>query len=215
MCGADKSQTRAKELTVGSPPRVRSRHHARPQALRSIGITSACAEQTVVPGVSVMVPTDHLRVCGADMGVTMDDGRSEGSPPRVRSRRTAMARIHRIVRITSACAEQTSTPILSVLEDRDHLRVCGADHSPPYPRASTYGSPPRVRSRPPRRPRTTLRLGITSACAEQTHAPSSGRQDCRDHLRVCGADADADEVRHPELGSPPRVRSRRHHDTRH
>ena len=51
--------------------------------------------------------------------------------------------------------------------------------------------------------------GITSACAEQTWFGGASCDVCRDHLRVCGADNDTFTSDVLELGSPPRVRSRR------
>ena len=51
------------------------------------------------------------------------------------------------------------------------------------------------------------RLGITSACAEQTASAISFRPAWTDHLRVCGADRSRFHRREPSVGSPPRVRS--------
>ena len=51
----------------------------------------------------------------------------------------------------------------------DHLRVCGAD------RVARWDS--------------TGIAWITSACAEQTAGPPTGRSPWWDHLRVCGADS--------------------------
>ena len=81
-------------------------------------------------------------------------------------------------------------------------------------------------SRPRSCRRSHRRRGITSACAEQTAAntsphssttdhlrvcgaDSSGVVRSRDHLRVCGADARVHQRQHGQVGSPPRVRSRR------
>ena len=120
-----------------------------------------------------------------------------------------MARGRVARRITSACAEQTGTLKGVGPKFGDHLRVCGADtwrRCRPTPRR---GSPPRVRSRlafdGPRR----LLAGITSACAEQTENASVEIGDRTDHLRVCGADVLHNHLQVGQLGSPPRVRSRR------
>ena len=51
------------------------------------GITSACAEQTLVTANEVRAAPDHLRVCGADGARAIDVFSDGGSPPRVRSRR--------------------------------------------------------------------------------------------------------------------------------
>ena len=72
--------------------------------------------------------------------------------------------------------------------DGDHLRVCGADRLDLGRTEQHEGSSPRVRSRRYHDMFSLQRLGIISACAEQT--PSARSADCskEDHLRVCGAD---------------------------
>ena len=136
--------------------------------------------------------------------------RGVGSPPRVRSRRCRSIRLGTPRGITSACAEQTfglATPIRSA---RDHLRVCGADPDAPSGSTRTCGSPPRVRSRLVARDSRAARIGITSACAEQTAWAECGAVITWDHLRVCGADRTGVVSAPSMLGSPPRVRSRPH-----
>ena len=131
---------------------------------------------------------DHLRVCGADGWRHLCPVRARGSPPRVRSRPRHTSR-RRILR-------------------RDHLRVCGADNDASMRVGCCLGSPPRVRSRPDARQAHAARVGITSACAEQTSGRRAGRAASRDHLRVCGADTGRQGTQTRSGGSPPRVRSR-------
>ena len=168
VCGADRSEVDACVSELGSPPRVRSRQHHAPAAGAARGITSACAEQTVPVPVPVQPTWDHLRVCGADVYWLARVSSRSGSPPRVRSRPVRL-RVHEpFLGITSACAEQTLFGVTVGVLVGDHLRVCGADLVLEALEQFLQGSPPRVRSRPPGRPRTVVRLGITSACAEQT-----------------------------------------------
>ena len=108
VCGADRCDGRSSDDLVGSPPRVRSRRDVRVEAGQRAGITSACAEQTDTTARAPHRKTDHLRVCGADLGTRPDGVRAIGSPPRVRSRRAAPVRGGVRPGITSACAEQTS-----------------------------------------------------------------------------------------------------------
>ena len=131
---------------------------------------------------------DHLRVCGADEIFAAEAEDAAGSPPRVRSRLPQGFDLGKPFGITSACAEQTRSlsPLWTV--GRDHLRVCGADTADSTQDYSDAGSPPRVRSRLAFSDGDDQVMGITSACAEQTHATHSGEQSCWDHLRVCGAD---------------------------
>ena len=85
--------------------------------------------------------------------------------------------------------------------------MCGADVLFPcgWP---TKGSSPRVRSRRVHGRFQTGPHGIISACAEQTGAITVYHGVIRDHLRVCGADKDADMANRLSAGSSPRVRSR-------
>ena len=48
-----------------------------------------------------------------------------GSPPRVRGTGTALSAISYIVRITPACAGNSSLIFCESLIDEDHPRVCG------------------------------------------------------------------------------------------
>ena len=204
-------------LDPGSPPRVRSRLDDRGQVVDGVGITSACAEQTRSARERFRDGRDHLRVCGADPATCPSTSNNEGSPPRVRSRRSEAGAAQRSSGITSACAEQTVTVTAVPTARRDHLRVCGADITSIPSRIMGVGSPPRVRSRHQHGHGRRVPHGITSACAEQTGRGCRRGRGSWDHLRVCGADLQDDQALASFLqgeGSPPRVRSR-HHRPRH
>ena len=127
VCGADLMASLSSMLALGSPPRVRSRLHTTLPLDMNDGITSACAEQTMWDDCETGSIRDHLRVCGADTLVAIPSPAFTGSPPRVRSRRTAVGGLPQRRRITSACAEQTLRQVRIGYETGDHLRVCGAD----------------------------------------------------------------------------------------
>ena len=127
VCGADFATPSGDPDVPGSPPRVRSRLRGILQRLNTLGITSACAEQTrhscrPCPNIG-----DHLRVCGADPVLVMPFCTTPGSPPRVRSRLRNICDCQGYVGITSACAEQTAACTTMRVTTGDHLRVCGAD----------------------------------------------------------------------------------------
>ena len=90
----------------------------------------------------------------------------------------------------------------------DHLRVCGADFCHDWDQVHAVGSPPRVRSRRFGIFPGFARIGITSACAEQTDQRRRACSSRWDHLRVCGADPADNQTDWQARGSPPRVRSR-------
>ena len=127
MCGADLGVDRVRLDQGGSPPRVRSRQLEREFLPRSHGITSACAEQTAAKVGCTELAGDHLRVCGADAFDRFPAPSWQGSPPRVRSRRSVPILDGRRRGITSACAEQTDAQRYQLTPAQDHLRVCGAD----------------------------------------------------------------------------------------
>ena len=91
-----------------------------------------------------------------------------GSSPRVRSRPQVTLENVKIMRIISACAEQTGRLNVYNNPTRDHLRVCGADTLLAVFAAAVSGSSPRVRSRRRHAQWGSGRAGIISACAEQT-----------------------------------------------
>ena len=189
VCGADSTQIFNCGHNRGSPPRVRSRRDDAAHDGRHGGITSACAEQTVLFRTSFQSSWDHLRVCGADLNGMASIIGGGGSPPRVRSRLGVHDGPHVPAGITSACAEQTQSWSASLYLLQDHLRVCGADRAFSMCERSLAGSPPRVRSRLAVDAEPGVQRRITSACAEQTWLRLSRACLSRDHLRVCGADS--------------------------
>ena len=186
VCGEHARYARSLPSNGGSPPRVRRALPGPGCGYTTARITSACAESTITKKICICDIADHLRVCGEHGASAQPQWRRPGSPPRVRRARDNCRRGGCRGRITSACAESTSTSLAVHLPGGDHLRVCG-EHPPGMAsRCASGGSPPRVRrahrswSRRPPGPR------ITSACAESTLlglAPPGG---LADHLRVCG-----------------------------
>ena len=208
VCGADFITSSSLIPKPGSSPRVRSRPAALYCQVAYRGIISACAEQTTGSDYTHLFSGDHLRVCGADHSSHDPKPRMVGSSPRVRSRPLARLLVLPPVGIISACAEQTWFLSCNCCLSWDHLRVCGADSRSLIGILVSSGSSPRVRSRPQRGGRLRVRLGIISACAEQTEWPKRVCKISGDHLRVCGADHGVVNVTFAVRGSSPRVRSR-------
>ena len=108
-CYADKHTNVRDHLRVcgADSPACDTIHDLRGSHPRSPGIISACAEQTSRSSFPLRACRDHLRVCGADPDSFGSLRTIMGSPPRVRSRLKGIDIGHILLRITSACAEQT------------------------------------------------------------------------------------------------------------
>ena len=73
-----------------------------------------------------------------------------------------------------------------ILGNKDHPRVCGEKRSDNPALASEHGSPPRVRGKETLVKQTTLKVGITPACAGKSFIFQRRMVEFGDHPRVCG-----------------------------
>ncbi len=125
-------------------------------------------------------------MCGEQVAYVAALGRFTGSPPRVRGTDNHDEFAPTVLRITPACAGN-STMLSQQLEgDGDHPRVCGEQ---------LFALPP---LEPQRR--------ITPACAGNRNRSACSTQNRRDHPRVCGEQSKRFENSSTQEGSPPRVR---------
>ena len=169
-------------------------------------ITPACAGNTPATSLRPRQSTDHPRLCGEHIIKRGRRSGFQGSPPPVRGTHAPMGYNGMIIRITPACAGNTSAFSLSYLVCKDHPRLCG-EHAlstgGPVPR---LGSPPPVRGTPSTAGSTANFAGITPACAGNTLGGVCQPRDKQDHPRLCGEHADEMSYRGMYLGSPPPVR---------
>ena len=106
-CGENHSPLPCEPELLGSPPRVRGKlgHIARDSVCD--GITPACAGKTQSVMWRRRAKRDHPRVCGENRPSPSQGARLEGSPPRVRGKRTLLAHTAARCGITPACAGKT------------------------------------------------------------------------------------------------------------
>ena len=170
----------------GSPPRVRGTVFVENQKFCKIGITPACAGNSL-PMLKLMhLCKDHPRVCGEQEEVDMGDRAQAGSPPRVRGTAVLFEKARRRSGITPACAgnRRVAQKVESVLWD--HPRVCGEQVQVKFRRTMSKGSPPRVRGTVSRYAGIPITEGITPACAGNSPFFWSRSDVYQDHPRVCG-----------------------------
>ena len=186
MCGEHVDEVLPTPPLKGSPPHVRRTLCCGKRLIQLLGITSACAENTISFKLSSVLAGNHLRMCGEHDGLMTDETDFTGSPPHVRRTLRPRRRPCQSTGITSACAENTVKCELVLKIHR--------------------GSPPHVRRTRKQGVKIRLRQGITSACAENTHRHWHTHTMRRDHLRMCGEHQYNLFNFFNFTGSPPHVR---------
>ena len=108
-------------------------------------ITPVCAGNSSFMRAKSSAIKDHPRVCGEQAGLLFLFPLLRGSPPRVRG--TGNRRMKKLLplRITPACAGNSSSKYRMPSFSKDHPRVCGEQDYILNPKREIRGSPPRVR----------------------------------------------------------------------
>ena len=104
MCGEKCEEILPGKTLFGSPPRVRGKAITTEAAVKSVGITPACAGKSAVYPHLEAVHEDHPRVCGEKDLQKKLLAAGAGSPPRVRGKGDGTLDEGAPVRITPACA---------------------------------------------------------------------------------------------------------------
>ena len=172
------------------------------------GITPACAGKTFHTPSKKQLCRDHPRVCGENMFAGTKSAVQQGSPPRVRGKRTLKGVSVGYTGITPACAGKTSLARGGLTPLWDHPRACGENMTVSKGLRQGVGLPPRVRGKPVMRGCTHSAAGITPAYAGKTSKCHARSLKNRDHPRVCGENMLS--MSEPILfaGSPPRMRGK-------
>ena len=112
------------------------------------GITPAHAGKTLPRRDFLRTLGDHPRACGENTIKSEVVRVTWGSPPRMRGKLLRNRDDVDIERITPAHAGKTRQRRRRRSSRRDHPRACGENGMSGYSRASTPGSPPRMRGKP-------------------------------------------------------------------
>ena len=155
-------------------------------ALKSMGITPACAGKRPRAASRPAILQDHPRVCGEKFACIVLIYRPMGSPPRVRGKVTKKIFIGLGRRITPACAGKSVTKIARPEVCKDHPRVCGEKPIRFGCLVWGGGSPPRVRGKVLAVLPLVNELRITPACAGKRLVGYECPVPVWDHPRVCG-----------------------------
>ena len=147
-------------------------------------------------------------MCGEKHVCTGSGGVSVGSPPRVRGKVLRVCVYRPDARITPACAGKRKSGKSTLIEDKDHPRVCGEKSKDMQKTIEDYGSPPRVRGKEILNDLISSGKGITPACAGKSFKRYAQLFAIKDHPRVCGEKFTSAARSLAQIGSPPRVRGK-------
>ena len=209
VCGENRGDAWGKPFIKGSPPRMRGERPRGSARRPDRRITPAYAGRTCSCRRSTPTLWDHPRVCGENPYSIATKTFAGGSPPRMRGEHAGQGAGCGAGGITPAYAGRTWVGEQGPELVKDHPRVCGENVLVDSPRATTAGSPPRMRGELRVHTITALHLRITPAYAGRTRATGRHRGARRDHPRVCGENWRAASDMSPPQGSPPRMRGER------
>ena len=154
---------------------------------------------------------DHPRGCGENSSQFAPQGRTQGSPPRMRGKHLLPHRGRGCGRITPADAGKTTTGTGWRRTPRDHPRGCGENGTTICFLMMKSGSPPRMRGKRSKNRYRGRCSRITPADAGKTQCRLSAGFPHWDHPRGCGENLGCVCTNDLKKGSPPRMRGKRIH----
>ena len=148
VCGANPCRVDVEPERVGSSPRMRGQPRHGFGDLRHARIIPAYAGPTRIPSPDPRSPSDHPRVCGANIRPSERRTSSGGSSPRMRGQHGRDHVIDHSDRIIPAYAGPTMSKFAPSSVLPDHPRVCGANDVEVRSVVRVAGSSPRMRGQP-------------------------------------------------------------------
>ena len=124
-CGENLDSYGAWELPIGSPPRMRGKHHSTERLCNTPRITPADAGKTSSAEALYGGIKDHPRGCGENPRIDRIHRSGLGSPPRMRGKPSKCCCETLRGRITPADAGKTHRLLQKWVTGGDHPRGCG------------------------------------------------------------------------------------------
>ena len=173
-------------LSVGSPPLARGIQEKVINTIPGFRITPACAGNTAVFSSVSNDNRDHPRLRGEYQSKQTGSLSGGGSPPLARGIPMTQAVCAHPIRITPACAGNTTDSKLEGRLHRDHPRLRGEYEESRGTDNGRLGSPPLARGIHLFRLWHGYKHRITPACAGNTNRSGVHRISLRDHPRLRG-----------------------------
>ena len=190
----------------GSPPLARGILRIKVEDIIRLGITPACAGNTLWPVILRPCNRDHPRLRGEYNLRDVELAYKEGSPPLARGIPVGLYVISNGDGITPACAGNTKKESVAIPSTWDHPRLRGEYLSDLLVETFRTGSPPLARGIPSRSIFSVTACGITPACAGNTYLLSSAHRHTWDHPRLRGEYKNERTEPGAGTGSPPLAR---------
>ena len=192
----------------GSSPLARGKLISEPSSFEDHRIIPACAGETRMVARGRSFVTDHPRLRGGNPAETAVRSPARGSSPLARGKRHVRRNVPPARGIIPACAGETPAGAIELQGPRDHPRLRGGNTPSSLSSATSSGSSPLARGKPP--PGTGRRRphGIIPACAGETRWRGRGACRRRDHPRLRGGNDGEGNADHPQPGSSPLARGK-------
>ena len=172
------------------------------------GITPAYAGKRAKRGRLAAGRWDHPRVCGEKSSTAILYQSWTGSPPRMRGKAMALAKLLHCHRITPAYAGKSFSYSRMPPRIGDHPRVCGEKWYEYFAPPTFLGSPPRMRGKETVKVVHVTTKRITPAYAGKSVPDAIIDVFHWDHPRVCGEKQKGKIIKKAKSGSPPRMRGK-------
>ena len=193
-CLWDHPRLRGEQLTVpprwakrlGSPPLARGTDPVPPVKYVFIGITPACAGNSLGFGIAGTAIRDHPRLRGEQMPMHGYKDIYQGSPPLARGTACAYPHGTKRRRITPACAGNSLRLYARIFSRRDHPRLRGEQSIMCCKSSARAGSPPLARGTEIWSAKSFISFRITPACAGNSEGASARAWSGGDHPRLRG-----------------------------
>ena len=195
-------------IRQGSPPHTRGKAPTYSNWANWNRITPAHTGKSFASDLCGESGRDHPRSCGEKLIIMEKFFPSKGSPPRVRGKGGRTPHKCKALGITPARAGKRSIPARLRGSCWDHPRACGEKPELKNRRATTKGSPPRVRGKAASWGRIRKIGRITPARAGKRQLVVPFCPGYWDHPRACGEKAGGEADGLTAVGSPPHTRGK-------
>ena len=191
---------------MGSPPLARGTGLSASHVAAGVGITPACAGNSLLEGDNDTADWDHPRLRGEQAVNVCCAVVEAGSPPLARG--TVLIHIcnFRQLRITPACAGNSGVQCNQIADAGDHPRLRGEQTVFSALCRRKMGSPPLARGTVGGGCASVAESGITPACAGNSAYLVAVLHGIWDHPRLRGEQVQRIVCPRPKQGSPPLAR---------